>query len=112
MGICSLGVLGGFSGAALAGSVTAESIWSQQNAEERARSQMPAGSVLLNRSCETLEVRNDLRYRCTLITAPPLGRKPCQAPLPKPSENERYRTQTKYIQLNGTFTYWQPLLNQ
>jgi hypothetical protein len=73
MGICSLGVLGGFSGAALAGSVTAESIWSQQNAEERARSQMPAGSVLLNRSCETLEVRNDLRYRCTLDYGPAPG---------------------------------------
>ena len=34
---------------------------------------MPAGSVLLNRSCETLEVRNDLRYRCTLDYGPAPG---------------------------------------
>ncbi|MFZ4803767.1 MAG: hypothetical protein ACOYLI_03790 [Synechococcus lacustris] len=68
--LCSLLGLGSFSAAARAGSVTAESIWSQQNAEERARSQIPAGSVIQNRSCETFEVRNDLRYRCTLDFGP------------------------------------------
>jgi hypothetical protein len=49
-----------------AGSVTDESIWDQGNALERARSQVPAGARETSHSCQTLQVRNDLRYRCTV----------------------------------------------
>jgi hypothetical protein len=50
----------------LANSVTAESIWDQANAEERARSQIPANATVTSTNCESFQVRNDLRYRCTL----------------------------------------------
>jgi hypothetical protein len=50
----------------LANSITAESIWDQSNAEERARSQIPANATVISTNCETFQVRNDLRYRCTL----------------------------------------------
>lgn len=49
-----------------AGSVTDESIWDQGNALERARSQLPAGARETGHRCQTLQVRNDLRYRCTV----------------------------------------------
>lgn len=49
-----------------AGSVTDESIWDQGNALERARSQLPAGARETDHRCQTLQVRNDLRYRCTV----------------------------------------------
>ncbi len=49
-----------------ANSVTAESIWDQANAEERARSQIPANATVTSTNCESFQVRNDLRYRCTL----------------------------------------------
>ena len=56
-----------------AGSVTDESIWDQGNALERARSQLPAGARETGHRCQTLQVRNDLRYRCTVefSTDPP-----------------------------------------
>lgn len=50
----------------LANSVSAESIWDQANAEERARSQIPANATVTSTNCESFQVRNDLRYRCTL----------------------------------------------
>jgi hypothetical protein len=50
----------------LANSVTAESIWDQANAEERARSQIPTNATVTSTNCESFQVRNDLRYRCTL----------------------------------------------
>ena len=49
-----------------AGSVTAESIWDQGNALERARSQLPAGARETSHRCQSLQVRNDLRYRCSV----------------------------------------------
>lgn len=49
-----------------AGTVTDESIWDQANALERARSQLPAGARETGHSCQTFQVRDDLRYRCTV----------------------------------------------
>ncbi len=49
-----------------AGSVTAESIWDQGNALERARSQLPANARETGHRCQALQVRNDLRYRCSV----------------------------------------------
>lgn len=49
-----------------AGSVTAESIWDQGNALERARSQLPADARETGHRCQVLQVRNDQRYRCSV----------------------------------------------
>jgi hypothetical protein len=49
-----------------ADSVTAESIWSESNAQQRARSQVPQGAEILGVNCSSVDVRNDLRYRCTV----------------------------------------------
>ena len=52
---------------ALAGSVTAQSVWSQQNALSRAKSLLPAGAEISGSQCQTVEVGLDnTRYICTL----------------------------------------------
>ncbi|WP_341898954.1 hypothetical protein [Synechococcus sp. UW140] len=62
LGVC----LAATSNPCFANSVTAESIWDQGNAKERARAQIPAGATITSSNCETFQVRDDLRYRCTL----------------------------------------------
>ena len=59
--------------AAQAGSITAESIWDQQNAIERAQQQLPANATVTNSRCTVVNVRTgNYRYICTLeySTAP------------------------------------------
>lgn len=51
----------------LAGSATAESVWDQQSALERARQQMPPGTTASRERCEEVEVGvGNPRYRCTV----------------------------------------------
>jgi hypothetical protein len=53
--------------AALAGSVTAESIWDRSNAIQRATSQIPQGSIVTGTSCQEIAMRGDsTRYICTV----------------------------------------------
>ena len=59
--------------AALAGSITAESIWDQSNAIQRAQQQLPANATVTNTRCTVVNVRTgNYRYICTLdySTAP------------------------------------------
>jgi hypothetical protein len=60
---------------ALAGSVTAESIWDKRNALQRAQSQLPVGSTVTRTQCTEVNVRTgNYRYICTLFfTDPPAG---------------------------------------
>lgn len=52
---------------ARAGSITAESIWDQQNALQRARSQLPAGATVTGSHCTVVNVRTgNYRYICTV----------------------------------------------
>ena len=52
---------------ARAETVTAQSIWSKENAITRAKGQLPAGAVISNSQCQTVEVGMDNeRYICTL----------------------------------------------
>ena len=70
---------------ALAGSVTAESIWDKRNALQRAQSQLPAGSTVTRTQCTEVNVRTgNYRYICTLFfTDPPAGAAaPPTAPTP------------------------------
>ena len=63
---------------ARAESSTAESIWDQGNARQRALQQVPQGATVTGTSCESFSVgMGNTRYRCTVTftTAP--------APLPK-----------------------------
>ncbi|WP_115015469.1 hypothetical protein [Synechococcus sp. UW140] len=50
----------------MAGSVTAESIWDQNNALERAQNQVPKGRTITGQHCTELQVRESYRYRCTV----------------------------------------------
>jgi hypothetical protein len=53
--------------AAQAGSITAESIWDQKNAIERAQQQLPANATVTNTNCTVVNVRTgNYRYICTL----------------------------------------------
>ncbi len=54
-------------GPACAGSVTADSVWDQNDARQRAMQQVPAGSSVTGTRCQTISVGmgND-RYRCTV----------------------------------------------
>lgn len=63
---------------ALAGSVTAESIWDKRNALQRAQSQVPAGSTVTRTECTVVNVGiGNYRYLCTLFfTDPPAGSTP------------------------------------
>lgn len=58
-----------------AGSVTAESIMSKDNALSRARALLPSGAVVSSSQCQTVEVRMDNeRYICSLsFDIPPSG---------------------------------------
>jgi hypothetical protein len=52
---------------ALAGSITASSIWDRSNALERARQQLPAGAVITHEHCQEVEVgMGNTRYLCTV----------------------------------------------
>ena len=65
---------------ALAGSVTAESIWDRSNAIERATSQIPRGATVTGNSCQEVDMRGgDTRYICTVTYSPA---PPAQAPSP------------------------------
>jgi hypothetical protein len=66
---------------ALAGSVTAESIWDRSNAINRATSQIPSGATVTGNSCQEVDLRGgSTRYICTVTysLAPP-------APAPSPA---------------------------
>jgi hypothetical protein len=52
---------------ALAGSTTAESIWSLQNALERAIAEVPADKIIKGHRCIDFEVSGTTRYRCTVF---------------------------------------------
>jgi hypothetical protein len=59
-------------------SSTAESVWDESNARQRALQQVPQGATITGTSCESFSVgMGNTRYRCTVIftTAP--------GPLPK-----------------------------
>ena len=49
-----------------AGSVTSESIWSQDNALQRALQRVPSDRTITRQKCKTIQVRNSDRYRCTI----------------------------------------------
>ena len=49
-----------------AGSVTSESIWDENNALQRAQSQVPSGHKITSEHCTEIEVRESSRYRCTV----------------------------------------------
>ncbi|EAU74010.1 hypothetical protein [Synechococcus sp. RS9916] len=51
---------------AQAGSVTSESIWDENNALQRAQSQVPTGHRITSERCTEIEVRESSRYRCTV----------------------------------------------
>jgi hypothetical protein len=52
---------------ALAGSTTAESIWSLQNALDRAIAEVPADKKVTGHRCVDFEVSGTTRYRCTVF---------------------------------------------
>ena len=67
-----------------AGSVTAESVWDQSNAIQRAQSQVPAGATVTRNACTVVNVRtgND-RYICTVYyTDAPAAPAPVSPPAP------------------------------
>ncbi|EAQ69391.1 hypothetical protein SynRS9909_01366 [Synechococcus sp. RS9909] len=53
-----------------AGSITAESVWSEDDATQRAEVQVPKNSTVTDSQCETIQVRNSDRYRCTVFFKP------------------------------------------
>ena len=53
-----------------AGSITAESVWSEDDATQRAEVQVPKNSTITDTQCETIQVRNSDRYRCTVFFKP------------------------------------------
>ena len=58
--------------AALAGSVTAESIWDSSNAIQRATSQIPSGATVTGSSCQEVDMRGgDTRYICSVTYSSP-----------------------------------------
>lgn len=66
-GVCLVGSAWLLGSPVLAGSVTADSVWDQNDARQRAMEQMPAGSTVTGTRCEVISVGmgND-RYRCTV----------------------------------------------
>ena len=57
---------------ALAGSVTAESIWDRSNAIQRATSQIPQGATVTGSSCQEVDLRGgSTRYICTVTYSSP-----------------------------------------
>jgi hypothetical protein len=70
---------------AWAGSATAESIWSRENALEQARQQMPPGATVTREHCQEIEVGLDnLRYRCSVEWQSPSETGPDPAHLTPP----------------------------
>jgi len=67
---------------AQAGSITAESIWDQSNAIQRAQSQLPAGASVSRSECTVVNVRTgNYRYICTVFyTDPPAAPAPSPTP--------------------------------
>lgn len=58
---------------ALAGSVSADSVWDRSNATERAMQQLPKGAMVTTTRCQEISVgMGNSRYRCTVeyTTAP------------------------------------------
>jgi len=53
-----------------AGSITAESVWSEDDATQRAEVQVPKNSTITDTQCETIQVRNSDRYRSTVFFKP------------------------------------------
>lgn len=65
-----------------AGSITAESVWSRDNALQRATEQVPAGATVTGSSCQEVNVRmGNYRYICTVefSTAPQAAPSPAPA---------------------------------
>ncbi|MCP9916177.1 hypothetical protein [Cyanobium sp. ATX 6F1] len=77
-------LLSGLGAPALAGSVTADSVWDRTNATQRAMQQVPAGATVTTTRCQEISVGMDnSRYRCTVeFTAAPVP--PPGAPVPSP----------------------------
>ena len=71
---------------AMAGSVTAESIWDRTNAIQRAQSQVPAGATVTRTDCTVVNVRTgNYRYICTVFYAdPPAAPSPSAPSAPAP----------------------------
>ncbi len=68
---------------AQAGSITSSSIWNRSNALDRARQQMPKGSIVTGERCRDVEVGiGNTRYVCTVEFAPP---SPSPSPIPSPA---------------------------
>jgi hypothetical protein len=78
---CASALLLGFSPAAQAGSITAESIWDKKNAIQRAQEQLPANATVTNTHCTVVNVRiGNYRYICTLdYTTTPAATPPSSA---------------------------------
>lgn len=51
---------------ALAGSATAQSIWSAGHAAGEAKSQVPKGAKITGTNCNEVDVMNDPRWTCTM----------------------------------------------
>ncbi len=67
-------LLSGLGAPALAGSVSADSVWDRANATQRAMQQVPAGATVTTTRCQEISVGMDnFRYRCTVeYTAAPV----------------------------------------
>jgi len=73
--------------AAQAGSVTAESIWDQNNALQRAQEQVPRGATVTGSQCTEVNVRTgNYRYICTVTytETPPAAASPNESSAPRP----------------------------
>ncbi|APD49069.1 hypothetical protein KQ302_10640 [Synechococcus sp. CS-602] len=61
----------GSAGTSWAGSSTADSVWDEENARQRAIEQIPAGAVVGTTNCESFSVgMGNTRYRCTVNYTP------------------------------------------
>jgi hypothetical protein len=69
-------------GPAWAGSVTAESVMDQQNAQQRALEKVPRGATVTRTECQEVSVTGNYRYRCSVWydEAPPETDTPPQTP--------------------------------
>lgn len=87
--LLAAGVLLSTQAPALAGSVTAESIWDRTNAIQRATSQIPRGATITGTSCQEVDLRGgSTRYICTVTysTVPPVtAPQPATSPSPGPN---------------------------
>jgi len=53
-----------------AGSITAESVWDEADATQRAEEQVPQGSTVTDTKCRVIQVKESDRYRCTVFFKP------------------------------------------